>query len=712
MIDDVAAFCSHADAGVRRSAVALIGHWKSKRHTRLIASMLRDPHDTVREEAVDALAAMGASNVTGLLAERLDDDSEMVRSRAAIALGNLGAKKHAGKIASLGREGRIAKGAAAHALILLDGADRTETLVDLLDGMAQIEPVGHDLVLLRPRISSLADLIALAARQGLDDCIVGLLMRAKEHAPQAETMILHTLSDAGTARLWKKLVDSGLLVSSKSRAEALRGFERTLTPETVPALMALVRKMDPSQGIDLVWRKLAGVADAVAPFTEDESSAIRQLAGIALCYSRQTKHLRRVIRLMEDPDKEVRASITQNAARMPSTDHHEAIGRRLYDLEPSVRREAVIAISSLRLNRFTPDVVGLFKDPDPEVVDGVLYALEFLDSRKEEARIVPLLENPKWAAQAAGLLGKWGGAESIEPLLKLASEGTPDSRGAAIRALALLGANDRLSNLDALLGDEDENVRSAAALAVGILKDSARKPTLVSLLKDPRHFVKAEAAAALAELGARDQVSGIVALLELAEEQKVEFVSGGWKLGRYVAEEAAAAALVKLNAVEAMPALARILKQSNDPFARQRLGFALIRLNAKRYIPEILSVHVPEWSGGTLYQLNRARAPRLYDRIGATAPIDLRVLERGPLMSRARRFSQVFGIRIVIDPSVPDEIRRRDEILMIMGDTAHQVFADIIPPECAAIFDDDAGEIRIVPLEAARKFWLEWGGTK
>ena len=48
---------------------------------------------------------------------------------------------------------------------------------------------------------------------------------------------------------------------------------------------------------------------------------------------------------------------------------------------------------------------------------------------------------------------------------------------------------------------------------------------------------------------------------------------------------------------------------------------------------------------------------------------------------------------------------------MITGDNAHRIFADIIPRECAAIFDDDAGEIRIVPLEAARKFWLEWAGT-
>jgi HEAT repeat protein len=712
-VDDVLKLFSHEDASVRKSAVSLVGHWKHKRSMPVVTAMLRDPDALVRVEAVEALASMGATDASGLVAERLEDEAETVRSRAAVALGRLGAKSHSGKIADFGREGRLTKTAAAEALLLLDARDKSAAIVDLLEAMAQAEagkPGRGDVVEDRSRKPSFTDLVMLACRKEMNDCVVDLLKRIEKNIPAFRTGVLYAVSESGNSALLKRLGEEGLLVSKEAQHNALRAYEKTLTAETIPALMDLVRTLDESvqRHLGLVERRLSEFPEKVAPFTEDKSPAVRRLAGLALCNSRQVKHLPRLMKLMEDLDTNVRASITQSAAFMPSTDHHELIGRRLADPEAWVRRAAVSGVWWLRLNRFTPNVVGLLADPDPITVETVLYALEFLDIKDQSARIVPLLDNPKWAARAADLLRKSGAAEAVKPLLKLAKEGAPEARAAAIRALAVLGGKDRVSDLDALLADKEDEIRAAGAFAVGVFKDSGRKEAVIALLKDPRHVVKAEAATALAELGARDQAAGIVALLDLPDEQPIQVTAGGHKSSRYMAEEAAAAALVKFNAVESAPDLARLLKASKDSFATQRLAFALIRLAPKRYLEEILSSHVQGWKLGALYEVNRAKAPRLYAKIGAAPPADPRCLERGLLERRAERFGQVFGVKILIDPAVPDAIRRSEEAAAMPGRTAHQLFTSIIPLGCSAIFDDDTGEARIVTLEEAKRFWLDW----
>ena len=713
-VDDVLALFSHEEASVRRSAIALTGHWKLKRTVPRVVAMLGDKDAGVREEAVDALAALGAGDMSGLIAERLDDAAEMVRARAAIALGDLGAKKQADRIAELGRDGKVPRGAAAYALIRFEAKDRTEAIADLVEAMArEFKPTGRHGPEAQPRIPRHWELVALACKKGMNDCVLSLMKRGGD-VPALRSAVLNSLPESGNTALLKMLNEAGYLDSKEAQAGALRAYENAFTAEAIPNLMALVRKLDPEveRHLSSVERKLAEFPDLVAPYTEDGDAKVRRLAGVALCQARDPKHLPRVVKLMEDPDKGIRAAVTQQAAFMPSTEQHEAVARRLRDSDPWVRCAAVSGIWWMRLNRYVPEVVALLSDAEPQVVSQVLYALEFLDVRKESARIVPLLAQPKWAARAAELLRSSGNPDCIDPLLKLAKEGDAEARGAAIRAVAVLGGKDKLPDLDALLADKEEFVRAAAVFAVGRFKETGRKAELAGFLKDPRHLVKAEAATALAEIDARDHAEGIAALLELPEDQHIPVAFGGAKSARYLAGEAASAALLKLNAVDTAPRLAEFLKRSKDPFTMQRLGLLLVRMDAKRFMPEILGAHVGGWPTGVLFELNRVTAPRLFERLESAAFTDPRLLIRGPLKTRAERFSEVFGVRITIEASVPEAALQRREPLWGPGRSALQAFTNIVPIECGAIFDDEAGEIRIVSSEIAKAHWLDWAKAK
>ena len=109
--------------------------------------------------------------------------------------------------------------------------------------------------------------------------------------------------------------------------------------------------------------------------------------------------------------------------------------------------------------------------------------------------------NPAVRMEAAGELGRRGGAEAFEPLVGLLADGEPAVRAQATEALRRLRDPRTVPVLSGILGDPDPTVRCRAALALGSFGRREAVPALTGLLSDPGTAVRAAAVRGLGEIG-------------------------------------------------------------------------------------------------------------------------------------------------------------------------------------------------------------------
>jgi predicted RNA-binding protein with PIN domain len=108
------------------------------------------------------------------------------------------------------------------------------------------------------------------------------------------------------------------------------------------------------------------------------------------------------------------------------------------------------------------------------------------------------------AARAARWLGRYGGADGLEPLLDALSHRAGQVRAAALLSLADLDEPRAVPAIAArLAGDPSSMVREAAAQALGRLGGASVEDALRAALADPKTKVRKAASASLAQVQAR-----------------------------------------------------------------------------------------------------------------------------------------------------------------------------------------------------------------
>jgi hypothetical protein len=169
-------------------------------------------------------------------------------------------------------------------------------------------------------------------------------------------------------------------------------------------------------------------------------------------------------------------------------------------------------------------LIGLLDSADPEEVSAALFVLwRMKDTEADTAPVpipfepvLPLLTAPRWTirASAATLLGLLGSQEAVAGLTALLGDPVAEARLAAAVALGRLGDCAPAGQLLLLLSDNDHRVRYAAAEALRKIGGECGASSLVEALSASDTMAVALAAEALGELGDSTATSHLQPLLE------------------------------------------------------------------------------------------------------------------------------------------------------------------------------------------------------
>ena len=236
-----------------------------------------------------------------------------------------------------------------------------------------------------------------------------------------------------------------------------------------------------------------------------------------------------VVSALGDPDPSVRriAAAAMSSLRSPMA--VDALSRSLSDPRADIRVEAVRALGLIDDDSVPTRLITALKDPEVRVREGAVEALVRWRSPAVARRLADALSSPDLRRPAGDVLIRMG-AVAVEPLTDLVMRSDPDVRAAGgavlervagpgpflgdlgstnpdtrFRAVEVLGAMGGRVAVEALmqaLSDPEVRVRSRAATVLGSLGDPRSLPALKRMfLSDPVVEVAVSAEAALHALG-------------------------------------------------------------------------------------------------------------------------------------------------------------------------------------------------------------------
>jgi HEAT repeat protein len=303
----------------------------------------------------------------------------------------------------------------------------------------------------------------------------------------------------------------------------------------------------------------------------------------------------------------VRSAAVRALEELRAIDSSTEVVRLLKDPDEEVRLHATFAVKGLRIHSAVGPLRSMLKDNKEEnslIRGAALHALARIAGSEAQAELRSHLTDasPYVAALAAAHLGEFRSREALADLCLAAATGSEDVRVAALDALFLIRDPACLPTILSLLKDPEPEVRKTAIQAMAHFgkKDDASR--IEPFLADANPGVRASAALTLASLGHRESTPAIVKLLKDAEDDvRYSAINALGKLGDrtsipsimeclgdegIVVPNTVAEVLAKLDAKDQIPKLVAAL---NDPEPRVRIGSmkALVELGAVDKIPDI-----------------------------------------------------------------------------------------------------------------------------
>ena len=152
------------------------------------------------------------------------------------------------------------------------------------------------------------------------------------------------------------------------------------------------------------------------------------------------------------------------------------------------------------------------REERPFLTIPAIDALGMIGDERAVKRLVTLLGNVLYQAEAARALGDNGGKEAEKPLREIAKE-TADwpTRLWATYALAKLGDEQALGVLLESLQDRSREVRTAAVIALGRLRDKRAVEPLFDMLSD--EYAGTAAANALVLIGGHEIAESLIEIV-------------------------------------------------------------------------------------------------------------------------------------------------------------------------------------------------------
>ena len=519
---------------------------------------------------------------------------------------------------------------------------------------------------------------------------------------------------------------------NRVRAEAVLTLRRLDARDVIPAAIALLA--DPSPGTRqaavhaLDSLKAADAIPALAKLLEDPDSDVRAAAVWALGSLGGSERAPRLRKLLEDEESSVRAGAVWALARAKVRDAAPDILLLLKDPDADVRALAAWAVGTLEYRDAAPHLIRALTDASSETRKSVARAAGRLGLKEAVPALLKLLESetPE-AEEAAGALGRIGAPEAIPLLLTPCAPGKKavglgGMRPGAYEALRAYPAADVLPHALALLSGKDPKRRAIGAEALRAIRSPASKEALLGLLAaEEPDDVQAPAARALGELGAREAIPRLVAILEDEGSD---------------ARADAAYALSLLGAKEALPTLRRGVQEGDrhteGDFVRalERYGDDASRDFVIAGLPEYRDEGIyaaamwlcregrkvairPLLDDGEVYvPLNALRRPQEWKKLRATrlaGDLD------GSLPELAERIAVAAGLTLdwqseTLEPDLKALLatyRILNHDGRLTADEALLALVRLMDSDYEVVLEP--GRLRVIPWDEAWEFWERWG---
>jgi HEAT repeat protein len=303
----------------------------------------------------------------------------------------------------------------------------------------------------------------------------------------SDSMPLLEAADAFTKAVKKK--ETAKLSGSRGPC----GASRTM-------LSRLDGKDPPARAFAAIFLGVIGdarLAPRLTSLLNDNDQDTRYAAAIAAGLLGDREQSARLLTLLSSPAADDRSGAALGLAEMGATEQAPAIAALLARSEDErVRNSAIVALVVLGSGARFADAIGkvMLEGNGDDVVTAV-YALAAIGARSQADAMAKLLDRRF-------------------------------QRGAAAKALALLGASEHAAAIASLLSADDPLVRQDAALALGILKAKSYEEAVAARLDDPTEFVRRYAAYALLLMGSGLRRDACLAIIDPAEAKGYRLNAG------------------------------------------------------------------------------------------------------------------------------------------------------------------------------------------
>ena len=537
------------EPNVRLSALEVLGRVPVESFPIAVAGRLDDTVPAVRLAAVRLLGEVRDPRASLPLIERLGDADRQIQREAIAALARLGDPRAEPALLRT-----IETGSDDLRLAAVDavGALKLPGAVATLVGIARRRP---------------ADALARQAQRSLGEIGTPPALAALTDLVRRPPVTRETEEALGRSAGWLPTLLDELEEGGPGAATAATVAGRLRDARAMPGLLSLVRRGGPATVAAVRALGTIGRPESIPTLVEaaeDPSAIVRQVAFEALLAIADDRAAAVVPAGLTDRDPDVRLLALRLVGRLRARDYSRSVERRLLDVHPEIRRQAVVTLGQLEsVGTARSLVAALPLLRGSELLVGSTLALV---ARRQDlmtlTRAAPAAQGASRLALLMGLVaaledgqGQPSGPTAVEFLLGELMRGGAAAELAA-EALTVMPVNladDRPMRL--ALQTATGPVRARLCPAAASSADGRRG--LAQLLVHPRESGEVQAAAAWALAGVRDPV--VRSALEWASRSSHPAVAANART--------ALALLTASPAPSSAPLRLRLLDESGGPAA-------------------------------------------------------------------------------------------------------------------------------------------------
>jgi len=229
---------------------------------------------------------------------------------------------------------------------------------------------------------------------------------------------------------------------------------------------------------------------------------------------------------LEGKDPIARTHIINILSRFNQPDVAEALQKQLRDTNKFIRQATLNALARLQGNVDVGLLCEVLRDPDVETQQKAIDAVVRANHPDTMQYLVGVLKDENEGARRAAVevLNEIGTPRHVKFLLQSIKDDDWWVRSRAADALAKIGGPRVIDAALELIRDQDEEVRRAAIEILNQTKDERAVNFLIEATRDPDWWVRERAVDALAEIGSRNALPALTAMLDTGDERSLPTV--------------------------------------------------------------------------------------------------------------------------------------------------------------------------------------------